>query len=733
MKLKTQIALIFLTAFIAFVTIDGVAQVNDEQLGVSKNFKVDSLEIVHTLNKVDSLFDVENYKDALSIGEKAAEFCMKVGLLGYQAIFNTRVGSIYRMNDEYVKSLKALYPALDFYKKNNDVKNTASLENHIGAVYRLQGKYPTALEYYFSALKNYQTINYDPGISTIYNNIGIVYLYQKDYDKALDYYFKSLNIEDKLKNEEGINISYLNIGEAYQKKLDYAKAIEYHQKSLELSKKLNDIDATGVNLNEIGATYIDLNELNKAKENLDQALIVFNKLGSKSRLAECHLYFGEFYTKSNNLPKAIEHLSTALNLAKEAGALEFYKNANLKLSVVYEKLNNPQKSFQFYKVYIASKDSLFNQENTKRSVQAEMMYEFERQQNEQRIEQAKKDALILEKENRQRLFRNFLITTLGLLILLVGIVYTAYRNKRSANVKLQTQQNEILEKNEELLQQQEEILTQRDEIEKKNIILERSKQIISAKNERIISSIEYAQTIQQAILPNEDELSKYFSEHFIIFLPKDIVSGDFYWFSATKDYAFVAVLDCTGHGVPGSFMSLIGNTLLNQIVNEWHTNDPALILEYLHQKVRKALQQDEIHSKSHASMDVCLVRIDLKTRKLLFAGASRPLYLISQGKFERIQGDPKSVGGFQRETKRYFTNHEIVLNEPSYIYLTTDGYIDQMNPLRRKFGPNQLTNLLLQNHQKPMQNQKDILVNMLDIFKQEEEQIDDICILGLKV
>ena len=149
-----------------------------------------------------------------------------------------------------------------------------------------------------------------------------------------------------------------------------------------------------------------------------------------------------------------------------------------------------------------------------------MMYEFERQQNEQRIEQAKKDALILEKENRQRLFRNFLITTLGLLILLVGIVYTAYRNKRSANDKLQTQQNEILEKNEELLQQQEEILTQRDEIEKKNIILERSKQIISAKNERIISSIEYAQTIQQAILPNEDELSKYFTEHFIIFLPR---------------------------------------------------------------------------------------------------------------------------------------------------------------------------------------------------------------------
>jgi serine phosphatase RsbU (regulator of sigma subunit) len=350
-----------------------------------------------------------------------------------------------------------------------------------------------------------------------------------------------------------------------------------------------------------------------------------------------------------------------------------------------------------------------------------------------KVVQAKKDEIFLEKSKRQESFRNFLILILSLLVILITIVYAAYRSKQKANIVLANQQNEILEKNEELMQQQEEILAQRDEIEEKNIILERSKQIIAAKNERIISSIEYAQTIQQAILPHEDQLSTFFKDHFIVFLPKDIVSGDFFWFSADQNVLFAAVIDCTGHGVPGSFMSLIGNTILNQIVNEWHTHDPALILEYLNDKIRKALQQDETHSKSHASMDVCFVKINLNTRRATFAGANRPLILIQDGKLVKIPGDKKSVGGFQRESRRYFTNHEINLDSNSYMYLTTDGFIDQMNTEKRKFGPNQLFSLLETNYEKPMNTQKEILINTLDVFKQSEEQIDDICILGLKI
>ena len=709
------------------------SQVVDEHLYPSKNFKKDSIEVNIQIKNIDSLYDNEDFAQASNLLDKVIPFAEKLGVTEQLSRLYRAKGDIYRSTDNYIKALETFSISLEFYKKSNDSKGIANIRNRMGAVYRLQGKYPSALEHYYEALKLHQSINNKSGISGTLNNIGIVYLYQKDYDKALEYYFKSLKIGEELNDETSIGISYINIGEAYKKKKDFNKAIDYYLKSLMISKKLKDIDAIGVNYNEIGSIYTEQNNLQQAKAFLDQALNAFTELGSKSRLAECHLYLGQYFSKVNNPEQAIIHFKTALNLSSETGSKEFYSNAMLRLSEVYEKIQNTQLSLKYFKKYISVRDSMFNEENTKQSIQAELLYQFERKQEILKFVQTKRDAVFFEKAKRQKVFRNFLIALLSLLLILIGFVLSAYRSKQKANEKLAQQQDEILEKNEELMQQQEEILAQRDEIERKNIILERSKQIIAAKNERIISSIEYAQTIQQAILPHEDQLSNYFKDHFVIFLPKDIVSGDFFWFSADQDNVFAAVLDCTGHGVPGSFMSLIGNTILNQIVNEWHTHDPALILEYLNQKIRKDLQQDKTHSKSHASMDVCFVKINLKTNKLTFAGANRPLYIIQDGVLVKIPSDRKSVGGFQREIKRYYTNYEISLNSNAYIYLTTDGFVDQMNPEKRKFGPNQLLKLLKDNSSKPMNSQKEILINMLDVYKQGEEQIDDICILGIKI
>jgi serine phosphatase RsbU (regulator of sigma subunit) len=688
---------------------------------------------IRLINQIDSLYEHEDFAKASQLIDNAISICEKLGLTAQLADLYRTKGDVYRLTDSYIKALEALSISLEYYQKLNNLRGIASIQNLMGAVYRLQGKYPAALEHYFDALKNYQSTNYKSGISVTQNNIGIVYLYQKDFDKALEYYFKSLELGLSLNDEESICISYLNIGGAYQKKKDYKNAIDFLLKSLLISKKIKDLDAVGVNYNEIGSIYTELNNLQQAKFYLDQALYTFKESGSKSRQTECHIYLGQYFVKGGNPEQAIVHLKEAVNLALATGSKEFYSNALQYLSEVYERINKPSLALKYYKDYISARDSLFNAENTKRSVQAELLYQFERKQETLKAEQAKKDAILIEKVKQQNIIRNLLIASLSLLTILIAFILSAYRDKQKANEILKYQRNEIVEKNEELLQQQEEILAQRDEIEKKNRILEHSQQIIAAKNERIISSIEYAQTIQQAILPHEDQLSKFFKDHFVVFLPKDIVSGDFFWFSADQDVVFAAVIDCTGHGVPGSFMSLIGNTLLNQIVNEWHTHDPALILEYLHQKIRKALQQNETHSKSHASMDVCFVKINLKTHKVTFAGANRPLYVVQDGTLVKISGDKKSVGGFQRESLHYYTNHEINLKSDSYFYLTTDGFVDQMNPDKRKFGPAQLLKLLEDNSSKPMNTQKEILMNMLEVYKQGEDQIDDICILGIKI
>lgn len=712
---------------------ESYAQTHDEHAATSKNFKADSIEVEKQITLIDSLYDNEEFSRAQALLDKAIPFSEKLGISRQISRLYRTKGDIYRTTDNYIKALESLSISLEHFKNAKDTSSIAGVINRIGAVYRLQGNYSNALENYFESLKMYQSIGLKKGISSTLNNIGIVYLYQKEYDKALEYYLNSLKIEQERNNEDGILISYINIGQAYTKKGDLNKAIDYYLKALMLSKKNKDLDGTGVNYNEIGAIYTKLNNLEQAKYFLNEALSTFTKLGSKSRLSECHIYLGQYYAKINDNTQAISHLNKALELSQQTGSKEFYANALENLSAVYEKANQPTLALKCYKNFITARDSLINQESTKRSIQAELLYQFERKQGILKLEQAKKDAVLIEKAKQQKVFRNFLIALLSLLIILITFILSAYKNKKKANEVLAAQQSEILEKNEELLQQQEEILSQRDEIEMKNSILERSQQIIAAKNDRIISSIEYAQTIQQAILPKEDQLNKFFKDHFVIFMPKDIVSGDFFWFSADKDIVFAAVIDCTGHGVPGSFMSLIGNTLLNQIVNEWHTHDPALILEYLHQKVRKALQQDESNSKAHASMDICLVKVNTKNHKVTFAGANRPLYVVQDGMLIKYIGDKKSVGGFQREERRFFTNNEMTLTSDSILYLTTDGYIDQMNTEKKKFGPNQLLKLIETNSEKPMVAQKELLVNMFEVFRNGEEQIDDICILGIKI
>ncbi len=699
---------------------------------VTVNKTADSVKIQKYLDVVDSLFYSSNFNRALDEIEKAKTYFEQFNLKDNLAHINTRKGSILRLHGNYIEALKLFTEVLSYYKAQGNIKGQASVENQLGAVYRLQGKYPKALEYYFNSLKLYQTIGGKKGESSTLNNIGIVYEYQNNFDKALDYYNQSLKIEQQLNNEEGIGLSYLNIGGVYLKKNDFNQALDFYLKALVIAKKGNDLDAIGVIYNEVGIIQLKKHNYQDAKYYLDQALSTFQKIGSKFRLAECEVYFGHYYTDLKDYADAIKHFEIAAKIARETGSMEIYTQTQHQLSNLYEKVDNPGKALAYYKIFITSRDSLFSKENTEKSIQSEMLYKFEKEQEAIRIEQAKKDAIAEEKAQRQTTTRNFLIAILALSIILIGIIYIAYRNKRNDNLTLKRQREEILEKNEELIQQQEEILTQRDQIEEKNTILEKSKQIIAEKNERIISSIEYAQTIQQAILPDEEILNCKQLEHFVLYLPKDIVSGDFYWFNKIDNIVFAAVVDCTGHGVPGSFMSLIGNTLLNQIINEWQTTDPALVLEYLNQKVRKALRQDEQHSKSHVSMDVCLVKIDLSRQMVTFAGARRPLYIIQNGKFEKLPGDIRSVGGVQRETKKDFTNHEFAFTESTYLYLTTDGYIDQMNPEGRKLGFNKLSSLLLENHTKPMEVQKQILIESLEDQSQGGEQIDDICILGLK-
>ncbi|MFT5619533.1 MAG: serine phosphatase RsbU (regulator of sigma subunit) [Arenicella sp.] len=278
-------------------------------------------------------------------------------------------------------------------------------------------------------------------------------------------------------------------------------------------------------------------------------------------------------------------------------------------------------------------------------------------------------------------------------------------------------------------QQNEEIVSQRDYISNQN-------KDLSHKNSQITDSIRYAQTIQEAILPFENRLVKAFPNgYFAVYKPKDIVSGDIYWCEEIGGITFIAVIDCTGHGVSGAFMSMIATSILNDEVVKNGMKNPSDILEVLHQTLKKILNQDEKGSNQDG-MDVafCAIEEEGTTNKVTFAGAKRSLYYMIAGESElqEIKGSRRSIGGFQGN-ERPFENHEILLPKKSTLYLTTDGMADQHGPKGKKIGSVHIRGLLAEIAHLPMKAQKEKLEWFLSSHQKDQFQRDDITFVGVRI
>lgn len=717
--------------YLLYIAIAGAILVSNNSYSQTAFTAIDSMKAESYLNGIQTLSASESYDDALLLTNQAIDFYDSLNLQPYKFSALIEKGAIYRERGDYIEALTIFNQILDEFTDSS--YNIAYLLNHIGAVHRQRGNYAAALDTYYKALRLIQASESKTGLSSVYNNIGVVLLYQKDYNKSLEYYKLALDLYKQNNDIEGIGVANLNIGEVYRKKKDYDNARNYYLNALVYAKQINDLDAIGTIYNEIAGINIELNKLDDVPQYLKMSMDVFTKLNSSLRIAECEITYGNYYVTISQYPKAIEHYSKSLKIAKNTQLLEIQSIVTSKLSDVYEKMGNSTQALKLYKNHIVLRDSIYNNENTRKSVEAELFYKFDGKQEKLRIEQAKNDAIFQEKSNRQKITRNFLFLVIFLMLfIIVGSFITIRRNKK-ITTSLRLHQYQIQEQNEELQQKQEEIIAQRDEIERNNEILEKSQRIISEKNYRMISSIEYAQTIQKALLPSEELLSTIFTDHFVVYKPKDIVSGDFYWVNAQSDYIEIAVMDCTGHGVPGAFMSLIGNTLLNQIVKEWQIHNPAVILDNLDEMLMKLLQPEGNKIPIRSSIDIGFLSINKKKHRAAYAGANRPLLYINNGIITKLQGSVRSVGEIQKNNSSYFKIDEIDIVPNTSFYLTTDGYTDQMNDDHRKYGQRNLHKLLQGIYLKPMCQQREILINTFDNYKGSEEQIDDVCLIGVRL
>jgi serine phosphatase RsbU (regulator of sigma subunit) len=266
----------------------------------------------------------------------------------------------------------------------------------------------------------------------------------------------------------------------------------------------------------------------------------------------------------------------------------------------------------------------------------------------------------------------------------------------------------------------------------------RTNLLLEDQNRNILDSITYAKRIQQSILIDEEEIKKILPDFFIHNQPKDIVSGDFCWFSKIDNKLVLAVVDCTGHGVPGAFMSLIANTLLNEIVNEKRITNPALILKTLHTSITNVLHQEKDNNISYDGMDIALCVINKSKNKIMYAGAINPLYVVHNNVVNVVKADIQSIGGRRlraaSDNTRTFTNHTITVKEGMSFYMFSDGYVDQFGgETRKKFGTERFRQLLLDIHAHDMSGQKDFILQTMNEWRSGYRQIDDILVMGMKI
>ena len=675
---------------------------------------------------------LENYQKALLISEELNDTAAVAKCYSNISMEHVR-------DANYPKAIEYIQKSTKIYEAIGNKPGISSNLNSLGIIYERQGNYPLSLDCYQKALRINEELNNMGGISSCLNNIGNIYESQNENQRALESYTKALKINEELSDKGKISGNYLNIGILYQKQ-NNPKTLEYFDKALKYAEEVSSKLTIPNILLAMGDYHLEHNDYPKAHANYQRALNIANEIAHKRYQCRIMYAIGRVYLKQKSYTKALSNSLQSLDIANELKLLTVQKDLHSQLSEIYAATNDYKNAYTSYKQFKVFNDSIFNESNIKKIAELEYAYKFEKEKQVLVLEQQKKEVIQTAEKRQQRIILLAFIGAFILVSLLALFIYRSYRIKRQSNITLTLQKQEIEAKNEDLVQlneeisaQREEISAQRDEIEAQRDLVVLQKDHIQAQKEKITDSIDYARHIQQALLPSSEFAASNLGEHFILFKPKDVVSGDFYWATRVNEYLVVTVADCTGHGVPGAFMSMLGISFLNEIVGKKEVVKASEILDQLRSAVVDALRQRWETGEQKDGMDMALIVINTEKAHLQYAGANNPLYIVTAGKELKVVKPDNQTVAINIEMKP-FTNHEVELGKGDCIYLTTDGYHDQFGgPNNKKFKGKQLKELLVAIAEKPMGEQRELLNSTFESWKGSCEQIDDVTILGMRI
>ena len=578
--------------------------------------------------------------------------------------------------------------------------------------YYVRSQFELALTDYLTGLKFDEQLNDSLGIGADLISIGNIYSGLNKLDLAMEYYKKSHSIYVLLKDTLGISDLLGNMGAVYIQKKEYDKAQKVLEEVLFLIKNENNKASTYQNL---GAIYKKTGNYTKSMVNLKLALNLFEKTNRISNIANiCSTISGTLVLLKK--PKeAIVYANRALKLSKELGSLDLMQRAYFSLSQAHVELNKYKEAYDFRLKYTKIRDSIFNENSDKSITEIETKYQTEKKDKENEL--LKKDIELEKLANERSQITSLAVGfSLFLVIVFSVIIYRRLNITREQKIVIE-------ETNEELNQTNEELATQRDEIEKQ-------KEVVEEAHNDIKASINYAKRIQNAILPASSLINEYLPESFVLYKPKDVVAGDFYWMESVKNKVLFAAADCTGHGVPGAMVSVVCHNAMNRAVREFGLTEPGVILDKTREIVVAEFEKSEDDVKD--GMDIALCSID--GNKLQYAGAHNPLWIIRGNEILETKADKQPIGKF--DDAKPFTTHSLELQKGDSVYLLTDGYADQFGGEKdKKFGNKQFKELLLSNRDKTMEQQKEVLDSTFQSWMKQSgaEQVDDVCIIGIKL
>jgi serine phosphatase RsbU (regulator of sigma subunit)/uncharacterized protein HemY len=640
------------------------------------------------------------------------------------------LGNAHYYLDNYEEGEKILLQGIEIANKIDYRQGKAEGSVILGNIYILQGRFSDGLNYFTSALLLFEELKDGNGIANCYNGLGTINLNQEHYEKALEYFDKAIVFGSDVTKAD----SYVFVSQIYLRLEAYDDARKFAEMAHELGIKNEDLYVQASALDVEGVVATVNGKFSEADTFLKAALKMKEDLEDLQGTAMTLNYIGQNFKGLNQIDSAMHYILRAYEMADEIGATEELRTSLGELAKLYAILGDYHEAFYHQTRFIEVNEAILNDQASKKI--ADMEAAMEAKMKEDQIALLEKD-----KEFQDQVFKIYIgVAIFVVIILIVGAagLYNRYQVKKRAHANL----------------------------EQKNQIIEEQKHILEEKNTEIMDSITYAKRIQTAILPSDRYFSELLPSAFVLYKPKDIIAGDFYWLEQVQEENYTRLLfaaaDCTGHGVPGAMVSVVCNNALNRSVREFELYSPSLILDKTRELVIEQFEKSESEVKDGMDISLCALKGDSlgNNFELEWAGANNPLWVVRrktldnllsayQGNNEEkviirpnteneefvlfeIKADKQPIGKYAEP--RPYINWTVKLQAEDTLYIFTDGYADQFGGEKgKKFMAANMKKLLLSIQNKPISSHEEILNSTFETYRSSHEQIDDVCIIGFRL